>query len=174
MIIIGDGAVGILSVLAARQLGAVRIILMGRHQDRTDLGILFGATDIVPARGQEGIDRLRELTSGDGTDIVIEAVGLLPAYLQAIGCTRVGGTISRVGLPQYTEAPIGASVFVPNIILTGGTAQVRTHIDRLLPGVLDGTADPGRVFDCQVSLDDIATGYRAMDDRRATKVLVRV
>lgn len=171
---IGDGAVGLLSVLAAAQLGAGRIVLIGRHAARTDLGRAFGATDVIAERGQDGTRRLRELTGGEGADIVIEAVGLLPAYLQAIDSVRPGGTISRVGLPQYDEAPVGASLFVPNITLTGGTAQVRAHIDELLPAVLAGTAEPGRVFYRVVPLEDIAEGYRAMADREALKVMVRI
>jgi threonine dehydrogenase-like Zn-dependent dehydrogenase len=172
--VIGDGAVGLLAVLSARQLGAEQIILMGRHKDRTDLGREFGATDIVSERGDEGVAAVRDLTGGNGSQIVIEAVGHMPAYDQAVGIVRPGGVISRVGVPQYEQAPIGfGSLFGGNITLTGGPAPARAYIERLLPGVLDGTVDPGRVFDQTVSLDRVPDGYRAMDDRKALKVLVR-
>jgi threonine dehydrogenase-like Zn-dependent dehydrogenase len=173
-IVIGDGAVGLLAVLSAKQLGAERIILMGRHKNRTDLGIEYGATDVVAERGEEGIAKVRELTGGDGTHTVLEAVGYKEAYEQALGVVRPGGVISRVGVPQYDEAPIGfSSLFGPSLILTGGPAPVRAHIDQLLPDVLDGTVDPGKVFDRTVSLDEVPDGYRAMDRREAIKVLIR-
>jgi threonine dehydrogenase-like Zn-dependent dehydrogenase len=172
--VIGDGAVGLLAVLSARQLGAEQIILMGRHKERTDLGREFGATDIVAERGQEGIANVRELTGGDGTHTVLEAVGYREAYEQALGVVRPGGVISRVGVPQYDEAPIGfASLFGRNITLTGGPAPVRAYIDRLLPDILNGTVQPGKVFDRTISLDQMPDGYRAMDRREALKVLVR-
>lgn len=171
--VVGDGAVGLLAVLSAKQLGAERIILMGRHQTRTDLGRHFGATDVVPERGEEGIAKVRDLTGGHGTRAVLEAVGHLPAYEMAVGTVRPGGVISRVGVPQYENAPVGfGSLFGPNITLTGGPAPVRAYIDRLLPAVLDGTVDPGLVFDRVVSLDQSPEGYRAMDRREALKVLL--
>lgn len=172
--VIGDGAVGLLAVLSAKQLGAERIILMGRHEVRTDLGREFGATDVVPERGEEGIEHVRELTGGHGTHTVLECVGYMSAYEMAVGAVRPGGVISRVGVPQYEDAPIGfGSLFGPNITLTGGPAPVRAYIEELLPGVLDGTVDPGRVFDRTVTLDEAPDGYRAMDQRAALKVLVR-
>lgn len=171
--VIGDGAVGLLAVLSARQMGAERIILMGRHTDRTELGETFGATDVVAERGDEGIARVQELTGGDGTHVVLEAVGYLAAYEQALGVVRPGGVISRVGVPQYAEAPAGRVLFERNVTLTGGIAPARAYIDRLLPGVLDGSVAPGRVFDRTLPLDEIAEGYRAMNDREALKVLVR-
>lgn len=170
--VIGDGAVGLLAVLSARLLGAEQIVLMGRHERRTDLGREFGATDVVAERGEEGIAAVRELTGGAGTHVVLEAVGHLPAYTQALGVVRPGGVISRVGVPQYSDAPIGFGLFGPNITLTGGPAPARAYIDTLLPAVLDGTVEPGRVFDRRIDLTDIADGYRAMDDREALKVLV--
>jgi len=171
--VIGDGAVGLLAVLSAKQLGAERIVLMGRHQVRTDLGREFGATDVVAERGEEGIDKVRELTDG-GSPIVLEAVGHMPAYEQAIGVVRAGGVISRVGVPQYDDAPVGfGTLFGPNVTLTGGPAPVRAYLEQLLPAVLDGTVNPGLVFDETVALDDTAKGYAAMDDRTALKVLVR-
>ena len=171
--VIGDGAVGLLAVLSARQLGAERIVLMGRHQARTDLGREFGATDVVAARGEEGIAAVRDLTDG-GSPIVLEAVGHMPAYRQAVGIVRPGGVISRVGVPQYEDAPVGfGSIFGANVTLTGGPAPVRAYIEHLLPAVLDGTVTPGKVFDLTVSLEDIAKGYAAMDERTALKAVVR-
>jgi threonine dehydrogenase-like Zn-dependent dehydrogenase len=173
--VIGDGAVGLSAVLSAKQLGAERIILMGRHQTRTDLGIEFGATDIVAERGSEGIAKVMDLTNGEGSHIVIEAVGLMPAYEQAYGIVRPGGIISRVGVPQYEEAPIGfGSLFGKNARLAGGPAPVRAYLEAAIPQVLDGTINPGKVFDRTVSLDDVATGYAAMNDRTALKVMVTV
>ena len=171
--VIGDGAVGLLAVLSARGLGAERIILMGRHETRTDLGREFGATDVVAARGDEGIDAVRELTQGDGCHVVLEAVGHLPAFEQALGIVRAGGRIARVGVPQYTEGPIGRAQFARNVTITGGVAPVRAYIDRLLPGILDGTVPAGRVFDVELPLDEAATGYELMDRREAHKVMLR-
>lgn len=171
--VIGDGAVGLLAVLSAKRLGAERIILMGRHKDRTDLGREFGATDVVAERGAEGVEQVRELTNGFGTHTVLEAVGHRPAYDQAFGVVRAGGVISRVGVPQYEEAPVGfGSLFGPNVTLTGGPAPARAYIDELLPDVLSGALEPGKVFDRTVALADVAEGYRAMDERSALKVLV--
>ncbi|RZU73560.1 threonine dehydrogenase-like Zn-dependent dehydrogenase [Micromonospora kangleipakensis] len=171
--VIGDGAVGLLAVLSAKQLGAERIILMGRYKARTDLGREFGATDVVAERGEEGIAKVRELTGGDGTHAVLEAVGYMQAYEQALGVVRAGGVISRVGVPQYEEGAIGWGMFGRNLTLTGGPAPVRAYIDQLLPDVLDGKVEPGKVFDRTVSLDEVPDGYRAMDRREALKVLVR-
>ncbi|MFI5709136.1 zinc-binding dehydrogenase [Kribbella sp. NPDC051620] len=172
--VIGDGAVGLLAVLSAKQLGASRIVLMGRHKERTELGVEFGATEVVAERGDEGIAKVRELTGGDGTHVVIDAVGFREAYDQALGVVRAGGVISRVGVPQYAEAPAGfADFFVPNITLTGGAAPARAYIERLLPDVLAGKVAPGKVFDQVVTLEDIPDGYRAMHERTALKVLVR-
>jgi len=171
--VIGDGAVGLLAVLSARQLGAERIVLMGRHPARTDLGREFGATDVVAERGAAGIAAVRDLTAG-GSPIVLEAVGHMPAYEQAVGVVRPGGVISRVGVPQYAEAPVGfGSLFGPNVTLTGGPAPVRAYIERLLPAVLDGTVEPGRVFDRVVGLEETPKAYSAMDDRTALKVVIR-
>ena len=171
--VIGDGAVGLSAVLAARRLGAERIILMGRHADHTGLGRQWGATDVVAERGADGIAKVLDLTGGDGTHVVVEAVGHRPAYEMAVGVVRVGGTVSRVGVPQYEEAPVGfASLFGKNITLTGGPAPVRAYIEELLPEVLDGRLEPGRVFDRTVSLDDVPAGYQAMDDRASIKVMV--
>lgn len=171
--VVGDGAVGLLAVLSAKQLGAEQIILMGRHKSRTDLGLKFGATDVVAERGEEGINNVRELTGGEGTHVVIEAVGHMPAYQQSLGVVRPGGIISRVGLPQYEDAPVGfGSLFRHNITLTGGPAPVRAYIDELLPGVLSGGVEPGLVFDKTIGIEDIPSGYEAMDTRKALKVLI--
>ncbi|MCU7723866.1 alcohol dehydrogenase catalytic domain-containing protein [Actinoplanes sp. KI2] len=171
--VIGDGAVGLLAVLSARQLGAERIILMGRHKTRTDLGREFGATDVIAERGAEGIAIVRDLTGG-GAHKVLEAVGHRPAYDQAVGIVRAGGVISRVGVPQYEQAPVGfASLFGRNITLNGGPAPVRAYIDALLPGILNGTVDPGQVFDRTVTLDEVPDAYRAMDNREVLKALIR-
>jgi threonine dehydrogenase-like Zn-dependent dehydrogenase len=171
--VIGDGAVGLLAVLSAKQLGAEQIVLMGRHRVRTDLGREFGATEVVAERGEEGIARVRELTGGRGVRRVLEAVGHLPAYEQAVGIVRPGGVISRVGVPQYRDAEIGWPFFGKNTTLTGGPAPVRAYIEQLMPAVLDGTVQPGRVFDREIGLDDVPDGYRAMDERTALKVMVK-
>ncbi|TDE88860.1 IMP dehydrogenase [Occultella glacieicola] len=172
--VIGDGAVGLSAVLAAKQMGAARIILMGRHTARTDLGREWGATDVVAERGEEGIARVVELTGGEGSHVVLEAVGLMPAYEQAYGVLRPGGVISRVGVPQYEDAPVGfGSLFGKNATLNGGPAPVRAYLEDALVRVLDGRLDPGAVFDAETSLEDIAEAYRLMDSREALKVLVR-
>ena len=171
--VIGDGAVGLSAVLAARRLQAERIILMGRHTQRTDLGREFGATDVVAERGAEGVELVRELTGGDGTHAVLECVGSKPALEMALGVVRDGGAISRVGLPQYTEGPLGADLVLRNITITGGAAPARAYIEELLPDVLEGRIEPGRVFDRTVSLDQVPDGYRAMADREALKVLIQ-
>lgn len=171
--VIGDGAVGVLAVLSAAQLGAERIVLMGRHTARTDLGREFGATDVVAGRGEEGIAAVRDLTDG-GSAIVLEAVGHRPAYDQAVGILRPGGVISRVGVPQYEEAPVGfGSLFGLNATLTGGPAPARAYIDTLLPAVLAGDVDPGRVFDATLPLEEAPAAYAAMDDRTRLNVMLR-
>jgi threonine dehydrogenase-like Zn-dependent dehydrogenase len=171
--VIGDGAVGLSAVLAARRLGAEQIILMGRHTDRTDLGREFGATDVVAERGAEGVAKVRELTGGDGTHTVLECVGFKPAIETAFGVVRAGGTVSRVGAPQFAEVPMDFTVFLRNITLTGGVAPARAYIEELMPDVLEGRIEPGRVFDRTVDLDGVPDGYRAMADREALKVLIR-
>jgi threonine dehydrogenase-like Zn-dependent dehydrogenase len=171
--VIGDGAVGLLAVLSAKRLGAEQIILMGRHQARTDLGRQFGATDVVSARGPEGINQVRELTGGHGTHVVLEAVGHMAAYEQALGVIRPGGVISRVGVPQYEDAPVGfGSLFRHNIRLAGGPAPVRAYIEELMPDILSGTITPGKVFDVTTDLDGVPAGYQDMADRKSLKVLI--
>jgi threonine dehydrogenase-like Zn-dependent dehydrogenase len=172
--VIGDGAVGLLAVLSAQRLGARQIILMGRHPDRTELGVKFGATDVVSARGDEGVQAVRELTGGHGAHVVVEAVGTMPAYEQAVAIVRPGGVISRVGAPQYEEAPVGfGSLFRHNIRLAGGPAPVRAYIEELMPDILDGSIEPGRVFNATTDLDGTPAGYRDMADRKSLKVLIK-
>jgi len=171
--VIGDGAVGLLAVLAAKRLGAERILLMGRHKQRTDLGSEFGATDVIAERGEEGIARVRDLTGGDGTHTVLECVGTRQAIDMSLGAVRDGGVIGRVGAPQYSEVPMDFGTVMRNITLTGGVAPARAYIGELMPDVLDGTVQPGRVFDRTTNLEEVADGYRAMADREALKVLIR-
>ncbi|MBU3064269.1 alcohol dehydrogenase catalytic domain-containing protein [Nocardia sp. NEAU-G5] len=170
--VIGDGAVGLSAVIAAKLRGAERIVLMGRHTARTDLGREFGATDVVADRGEDGVAAVRELTGG-GADRVLECVGLEAALVQAAGVVRDGGVISRVGAPQYPAIPFGFGEFMRNLTLTGGVAPSRAYIPELMPHILNGDIHPGRVFDRTVDLDDVAEGYRLMNDREALKVLVR-
>ncbi|KZX21684.1 zinc-binding dehydrogenase [Rathayibacter tanaceti] len=171
--VIGDGAVGLSAVLSAKLLGVERIILLGRHQSRTDLGREFGATDVVAERGDDAIAAVRDLTGGDGVHVVLEAVGLKPALETAFAIVRAGGVISRVGAPQFEDVPFGFGPFMANVTLTGGVAPARAYIDELLPLVLDGRIEPGKVFDRTVDLDGVPAGYQAMADREALKVLVR-
>jgi threonine dehydrogenase-like Zn-dependent dehydrogenase len=145
---------------------------MGRHRDRTDLGREFGATDVVAERGDEGVERVRELSGGDGSHAVLECVGTRAAIETSIGVVRDGGVIGRVGASQYTELPMDFDTLMRNITLTGGVAPARAYIEELLPDVLDGTVEPGRVFDRTVPLEEVPDGYRAMADREALKVLI--
>ncbi|WNO68999.1 alcohol dehydrogenase catalytic domain-containing protein [Streptomyces sp. AM2-3-1] len=172
VLVVGDGAVGLCAVIAARRLGAEQIILMGRHTDRTDLGREFGACEVVAERGEEGVARVRDLTGGDGVEKVIEAVGTRQALETAFGAVIDGGTVSRLGVPQYEEGPVGPSMIMRNITLTGGASPARAYIDELLPDVLDGSIDPGRVFDKSFSLDQVPDAYRSMADRRVLKALI--
>ena len=170
--VIGDGAVGLCGVIAARRLGAERIIIMGRHEARLDLARDFGATDMVRARGEEAIARVRELTGGFGAHSVLECVGSAPAMETALGIVRPGGAIGRVGVPHY--APIdGEGTFYRNVTISGGPAPTLAYIPELLPDVLEGRIEPGRVFDRTVDLDGVPDGYRAMNAREALKVMIR-
>lgn len=170
--VVGDGAVGLCGVLAAHRLGAERILLLGRHTVRTDLGREFGATDVIAERGEEGVARVRDLTDGDGVDAVLECVGLVPALETALAIVGPGGAVGRVGTPQYESAPLSADVFLRNVTVSGGVTPVRAYIQELLPDVLEGRVEPGRVFDRTVDLDGVPHGYRAMADREALKVLI--
>ncbi|MFF0746061.1 zinc-dependent alcohol dehydrogenase family protein [Streptomyces sp. NPDC004111] len=172
--VVGDGAVGLCGVLAAKRLGADRIVAMGRHRTRTDLARSFGATDVVAARGEEAVDAVRELTGGQGVHAVIEAVGTEQSMRTAVAVARDGGAIGYVGVPHGSATGLDLGVmFGRNIALRGGVAPVRAYLPELLADVLDGSLDPSPVFDLTVGLDEVPEGYRAMDGRSALKVLVK-
>ena len=171
--VVGDGAVGLCGVIAAKRLGAEQIIILGRHEDRIALAREFGATDVVSERGEEAVERVRELTGGFGAHSVLECVGYSQAVATAIGIARPGGAVGRVGVPQEETIPASLPTFFGNITIGGGPAPVRAYIEELLPDVLEGRIEPGRVLDWTVGLDGVPDGYRAMDDREALKVMVR-
>ena len=171
--VVGDGAVGICGVIAAKRLGAEQIIIMGRHADRIALAREFGATDVVSERGDQAVEHVRQLTGGFGVQSVLECVGTSQAMETSMGVVRAGGAVGRVGVPHY-EAIAGAQpMFYRNVIVAGGPAPTRAYIDELLPDVMEGRIEPGRVFDRTVGLDGVPDGYRAMNDREALKVLIR-
>ncbi|MFE7035427.1 zinc-dependent alcohol dehydrogenase family protein [Streptomyces sp. NPDC057621] len=171
--VVGDGAVGLCAVLAARRLGAERIIALGRHETRTDLARRFGATDVVAERGDAAVEAVRALTRGQGAHAVVEAVGTEQSMSTAVNITRDGGAIGFVGVPHGSGTGLDLSVmFDRNIALRGGVAPVRAYIPELLPDVLDGTVDPSPVFDLTVPLEGVPDGYKAMDGRTALKVMV--
>ncbi|MEV7346718.1 zinc-dependent alcohol dehydrogenase family protein [Streptomyces sp. NPDC093544] len=173
--VVGDGAVGLCAVLAAKRLGAERIIALGRHQVRTDIARGFGATDIVAERGDAAVEAVRELTRGQGARCVVEAVGTEQSMGTAVNITRDGGAIGFVGVPHGSGTGLDLSVmFDRNIALRGGVAPVRAYIPELLPDILDGTIDPSPVFDVTVGLEGVPDGYKAMDGRTALKVLVTI
>ena len=172
--VVGDGAVGVCGVLAARRLGAEPIIVLGRHPDRIALAKKFGATHIVSERGEEAVERVRELTGGFGAHSVLECVGSEDAMRTALGIVRAGGAVGRVGVPHYqTIAGIGETLFYSNITVSGGPAPVRAYIEELLPDVLEGRIEPGLVFDRVIGLDEVPDGYRAMDERKSLKVMIK-
>jgi threonine dehydrogenase-like Zn-dependent dehydrogenase len=170
--VVGDGAVGLLGVLAARQLGAERIIAMSRHEPRQKLAREFGATDIVTERGDEGVARVKELTDGLGAHSVIEAVGTQESMMQAIRSTRPGGHVGYVGVAHGVQLP-GEELFFSHVHLHGGPAPVRRFLPELIDLICNRTIDPGKVFDLELPLDQAAEGYRAMDERRAIKTLLQ-
>jgi threonine dehydrogenase-like Zn-dependent dehydrogenase len=170
--VVGDGAVGLLEVLAAKQLGAERIIAMGRHEQRQRLALEFGATDIVIERGDEGVARIKELTDGLGAHSTVEAVGTQESMMQAIRSTRPGGHVGYVGVFHGVELP-GTELFFAEVHLFGGPAPVRRFLPDLIDLIWNRTIDPGKVFDLQLPLEQVAEGYRAMDERRAIKALLR-
>lgn len=170
--VVGDGAVGLCGVIAARRLGAEQIILLGRHPDRVALAKEFGATDIVSERGDAAVQRVRELTGGFGAHSVLECVGLEQSMRTAISIARPGGAVGRVGVPQDEMMPASQPAFYNNVTVSGGPAPARAYIDELLPDVLEGRIEPGRVFDRVLRLEEVPDGYRAMDDREAIKVLI--
>jgi threonine dehydrogenase-like Zn-dependent dehydrogenase len=172
VVVVGDGAVGLSGVLAASQLGAERVIAMSRHADRQRIARDFGATDIVAERGDEGVERVKELTGGVGADAVLECVGTQDSVVQALRSARPGAMVGWVGVPHVTDLP-QQHMFWKNVGLRGGPAPVRAYLPDLLGRVWNGRIDPGRVFDLSLPLDQVAEGYAAMDERRAIKTLLR-
>jgi hypothetical protein len=170
--IVGDGAVGLCGVIAARRLGAEQVILLGRHPDRIAIAEAFGATDIVSERGDEAAERVRELTDGLGAHSVLECVGLEQSTVTALRITRPGGAVGRVGVPQDETVPEAVPTFFDNVTIAGGPAPVRAYVEELLPDVLEGRIEPGRVFDRVIGLEEVPDGYRAMNEREAIKVLI--
>jgi len=170
--VVGDGAVGLLAVLAAKQLGAERIIAMSRHEPRQKLAREYGATDIVTERGDEGIARIKDLTDGLGAHSVVEAVGTQESMMQAIHSTRPGGHVGYVGVAHEVSLP-GMELFFSHVHLHGGPAPVRRFLPELMGLIGERTIDPGKVFDLDLPLQEAAEGYRAMDERRAIKTLLR-
>ncbi|AHK47316.1 putative glutathione-dependent formaldehyde dehydrogenase (plasmid) [Ensifer adhaerens OV14] len=172
-VVVGDGAVGLMGVLSAKQMGAEKIIAMSRHKTRQDLALEFGATHIVSERGDEGVARVKELTGGVGAESVLECVGTQEAMTQAMNCARPGGHIGFVGVPHGVQID-GQTLFFAQKSLMGGPAPVRRYLPYLMDLVLNREINPGKVFDLEIPLADVAEGYRAMDERRAIKALLRV
>lgn len=170
-VVVGDGAVGLCGVIAAKELGAERIIAMSRHESRQRLAREFGATDIVTERGEEGIARVKDLTNGVGADSVLECVGTAQSMRQALHATRPGGNVGFVGVP-HGVAVDGQELFFSHVGLRGGPAPVRGYLPDLIDRVLSGRINPGKVFDLTLPLDQVAEGYKAMDERRAIKTLL--
>jgi threonine dehydrogenase-like Zn-dependent dehydrogenase len=170
--VVGDGAVGLLGVLSAKQMGAGRIIAMSRHKTRQDLALEFGATDIVIERGDKGVANIKEMTKGVGADAVLECVGTQESMMQAIQATRPGGSVRYVGVPHGVELD-GQNLFFSHIRLHGGPAPVRRFLPELIDLVWNKKINPGKVFDLPLPLKEAAEGYRAMDERRAIKTLLR-
>ena len=170
--VVGDGAVGLCAVIAARRLGAEQIILLGRHPSRIALAKEFGATEVVSERGDEAIERVREFTGGFGAHSVLECVGPEQSMRTALSIARPGGAVGRVGLPQEDSIPAALPTFFNNVTISGGPAPARAYIEELLPDVLEGRIKPGRVFDRVVRLEETPDGYRAMNDREAIKVMI--
>ena len=170
--VVGDGAVGLCGVIAAKRLGAEQIIIMGRHEQRIALAREFGATDVIGERGEEGVARVRELTRGFGVQSVLECVGTEQAMDTSMGIVRPGGAVGRVGVPHYEVIKGAQQMFYNNVSVAGGPAPTRAYIDELLPDVMEGRIEPGRVFDRTVDLDGVANGYRAMNEREAIKVMI--
>src|SRR3954462_5694040 len=172
VVVVGDGAVGLLGVLSAKQMGAERIIAMSRHESRQKLAKEFGATDIVSQRGDDGIARIKEMTKGIGADSVLECVGTQQSMMQAIRAARPGGHVSYVGVPHEVELN-GQELFFSHVHLHGGPAPVRRYLPKRIDLVWNGKINPGKVFDLGLPLDQVAEGYKAMDERRAIKTLLR-
>jgi threonine dehydrogenase-like Zn-dependent dehydrogenase len=172
--VVGDGAVGLCGVIAARRLGAEEIIVLGRHPDRIALANEFGATNVVSERGDAAVERVRDLTGGFGAHSVLECVGHGEAVVTALGIVRPGGAVGRVGLPQHEAIPTTLTTFFDNVTISGGPAPARAYIEQLLPDVLEGRIQPGRVFDRVTDLDGVPDGYRAMNERESIKVMVEL
>ena len=172
--VVGDGAVGLCGVIAAHRLGAEQIVILGHHEDRIALAREFGATDVVSERGDEAVQRVRELTDGLGAHSVLECVGHEESTLTALHSARPGGAVGRVGVPQEASISEGESTFFDNVTISGGPAPARAYMEELLPDVLEGRIEPGRVFDRVGSLKDVPDGYRAMNDREAIKVMIEL
>ena len=170
--VVGDGAVGLCAVLAARQMGAERIIAMSRHEDRQKLALEFGATDIVTERGDEGVAKIKDMTDGLGAHSVVEAVGTQESMMQAIQSTRAGGHVGFVGVFHGMQLP-AMDLFWATVHLHGGPAPVRRFLPELIDLIWNRTINPGKVFDLTLPLEQVAEGYRAMDERRAIKALLR-
>ena len=170
--VVGDGAVGLCAVIAAKRLGAEQIILMGRQPDRLELGRSFGATDVVTERGEAAAERVRQLTGGYGAHAVLECVGTDLSMQTSLDIARPGGAIGRVGVPHDVTIPAASPTFSRNLTISGGPAPARAYFDELLPDVLEGCIEPGRVFDFIGDLDRVPDGYRAMDERAAIKVMI--
>jgi len=170
--VVGDGAVGLCGVIAARRLGAEQIIMLGRHADRIAPARKFGATDVVSERGDAAIERVRELTSGLGAHSVLECVGHGESMRTAVSIVRAGGAVGRVGVPQETTIPNAQPTFYGNITIAGGPAPVRAYMHELMPDVLEGRIEPGLVFDRATNIEGVPDGYRAMNDREAVKVMI--
>jgi threonine dehydrogenase-like Zn-dependent dehydrogenase len=171
--VVGDGAVGLSAVIAAKRLGAERIIAMSRHADRQELAKAFGATDIVAERGEEGVAAVLEMTDGVGVDAALECVGTGQSMETALSISRPGSIVGYVGVPHGVEFPVG-QMFYRNKGVLGGPAPARTYIPELMTDVLEGVIDPGRVFDFATDLDGTPEAYAAMDERRAIKSLLQV
>jgi threonine dehydrogenase-like Zn-dependent dehydrogenase len=171
--VIGDGAVGLCGVIAAKRLGAEQIIILGHHPDRIALARDFGATDVVRERGEVAVEQVRKLTGGTGVHSVLECVGSEDAIHTAVLATRAGGAIGRVGVPHYEGTPGSRQAFYSNISVGGGPAPVRAYIETLLPDILDGKIQPGRVFDRTIGLDGVPDGYQAMNTRQSLKIMIR-
>ena len=172
VVVVGDGAVGLLGVLSAKLMGAERIIAMSRHETRQELARAFGATDIVTERGDEGAARIRDMTNGIGADSVLECVGTQESMMQAIRAIRPGGSVGYVGVPHGVELK-GEELFFAHVHLHGGPAPVRRYLPELIRQVWDRKIEPGKVFDLTLPLDQVAAAYQAMDERRAIKTLLR-
>ena len=173
VVVIGDGAVGLCGVIAARRLGADQIIILGHHPDRIALARDFGATDVVRERGEAAVEQVRKLTGGTGVHSVLECVGSEDAIHTAVFITRAGGAIGRVGVPHYEGTPDSRQAFYSNISVGGGPAPVRAYIETLMPDILEGKIQPGRVFDRTIGLEGVPDGYQAMTARQSLKIMIR-